>query len=184
MTDQQAPPFTGAPTKTALLIIDVQQGLFARPTPVYQADQLLGNITLLIDKARRAGVAVIYCQHANKGTLKRGSAAWQLHDALQPLTTETVFHKTYGNAFEETNLQATLAAKGITTLIVTGLVTHGCVKATCLGAVAEGYGVVLVADGHSSYNKNAADLIAAWNEKLGKQGIELRRADQIEFAAY
>jgi nicotinamidase-related amidase len=35
-------------------------------------------------------------------------------------------------------------------VILTGLVTHGCVKATCEGALALGYAAVLAADGHSS----------------------------------
>jgi nicotinamidase-related amidase len=38
----------------ALLIIDVQQGLFKKPT--YKADELLHNINALIDRAHRGGV--------------------------------------------------------------------------------------------------------------------------------
>ena len=36
-----------------------------------------------------------------------------------------------------------------------GLVSNGCVKATCLGGIKNGYKVILVKDGHSNFNKNA-----------------------------
>ena len=64
-------------------------------------------------------------------------------------------------------------------MIVTGLVTHGCVKATCLGALALGYAVTLAADGHSSYSKEAAPLIEEWNRKLGAAGAQVLPAVQI-----
>ena len=65
--------------------------------------------------------------------------------------------------------------------MVTGLVTHGCVKATCLGALALGYAVTLAADGHSSYSKDAAPLIEEWNRKLGEAGATVATASQIAF---
>jgi nicotinamidase-related amidase len=90
---------------------------------------------LLIRNARQADAPVFFVQHANRGTLTAGSQAWQLHPAIQPLAGETVIHKRHGDAFEETDLQAALVARGVRTLVVTGLVTHGCVKATCVGAL-------------------------------------------------
>jgi nicotinamidase-related amidase len=65
-----------------------------------------------------------------------------------------------------------------------GLVTHGCVKATCLGALQLGYDVTLVKDGHSSYSKDASRLIEEWNQKLNAQGCELKVASEIDFANY
>jgi len=47
-------------SKIALLVIDVQQGLFERPTPLYQAEALVKNINLLIDKARRANGGSVF----------------------------------------------------------------------------------------------------------------------------
>jgi nicotinamidase-related amidase len=65
--------------------------------------------------------------------------------------------------------------------VVTGLVTHGCVKATCMGAKDLGYEVILVKDGHSNFNKQAAKLIDEWNRKLGDGGAEPRLAEEIDF---
>jgi nicotinamidase-related amidase len=62
------------------------------------------------------------------------------------------------------------------------LVTHGCVKSSCQGAHELGYRVVLVADGHSSYSKDAARLIEEWNQTLSQATVELRLASQVEFS--
>ena len=168
--------------KTALLVIDVQYGLFERATAIYRAEQLIKNINALIEKARRAGAEVVFVQHANKGTLLYGSEAWQLHPDIHPLHTETIIHKRHGSAFKETHLQEMLNANGIQTLVMAGLTTHGCVNATCAGALELGYEVLLVEDGHSSFSKNAAALIETWNQKLHELGATLRTADAIEFS--
>ena len=166
---------------TALLVIDVQQGLFRKSTPIYRAEPLLNTITTLIERAHAAGVPVIYIQHASDKVLPFGSADWQLHARLRPGVDDLVVHKQHGNAFEDTPLHAELTGRGIGRVIVTGLVTHGCVKATCLGALALGYAVTLAADGHSSYSKDSAQLIGEWNRKLGEAGANVAPASQIAF---
>ena len=45
-------------SENALLIIDMQQGLFRGPTSPYTSDAVLLNIRLLIEKARQAQVPV------------------------------------------------------------------------------------------------------------------------------
>jgi aminoglycoside 6'-N-acetyltransferase len=55
---------------TALLVIDVQNGMFAADNPVYQGEQLLATIGGLIGRARAQAVPVIYVRH-NVGTAKR-----------------------------------------------------------------------------------------------------------------
>jgi len=165
----------------ALLVIDVQQGLFEKSTSIYKAEQLLDNLNTLIGGARRAGVPVLFVQHANEGTLAEGSEAWRLHPRIQPLPTELIIHKRHGNAFEETVLQQELESRRVRTLVVAGLVTHGCVKATCLGALALEYRIILVSDGHSSFSKQAAKLIEEWNLRLSGLGAKLRATGEIDF---
>ena len=81
----------------------------------------------------------------------------------------------------DTNLREELEQRKVNTLVLAGLVTHGCVRATCLGALEEGYKVLLVSDAHSSYSKDAAQLIAKWNEELGKRGAEVITAQSVKF---
>jgi nicotinamidase-related amidase len=167
---------------TALLVIDVQQGLFERANPIYEARQVLDNINTLIRDARIAGVPVIFIQHANENTLVRGSDAWQLHPEIQPLEGEPLIHKRHGNAFIDTELQEVLREKGVESLLVTGLVTHGCVRATSLGALDLGYRVALVRDGHSNFSKGSAQLITKWNQTLHEKGAELVDTAEVAFA--
>jgi nicotinamidase-related amidase len=164
----------------ALLVIDVQKGLFKKSTPIYKAEQLLENINALIRRAGRAGAPVLYIQHANK-MLVEGTDDWELHPELERLEAGVAIHKRQGNAFQDTNLREELEAREIRRLVITGLVTHGCVKATCIGAKSQGYEVVLVKDGHSSYSKQAAKLIAEWNEKLSEGTVELGATEEIAF---
>lgn len=166
---------------TALLIIDVQQGLFKKRIPIYKAEELLANINLLVRHAHERGVPVFYIQHSDGKTLVKGSPDWQLHPQLHYQRIDTLIHKQHGNAFEDTPLDAILKSKHITRLVITGLVTHGCVRATCLGARQLGYEVALVSDGHSNFSKDACRLIDKWNQKLAAQNCELIVTSQVTF---
>jgi len=179
MKESQSNPQTADQAAVALLVIDVQQGLFRKS--MYRADQLLHNINTLIDRARRGGVPVFFIQHSGAKTLVKGSPDWQLHPQLHLLATDPIVHKQHGNAFEDTVLDEALKSGKVTSLVVAGLVTHGCVRATCVGALQLGYRVILVRDGHSSYSKQAAKLIDEWNQKLGAMGAELKSTSEIEF---
>jgi nicotinamidase-related amidase len=165
----------------ALLVIDVQQGLFARSTPIYHADDLLKNIGTLVDRAHRAGVTVFYVQHSSEKILVEGSDEWQLHPRLRPLTKDRIIHKHHGSAFQDTPLREELEARHIGRLVVMGLVTHGCVRATCVDASTRGYQVTLVSDGHSNFHKQAARVIAEWNHKLSDVTAQLKLTQEIDF---
>ncbi len=163
----------------ALLVIDVQKGLFDKSTPVYEAGKLVYNINALANCAHRAGVSVFYVQHCNGSWLAPGSEGWQLHAGLRPLAADCSIQKRHGSAFQGTGLGKELETRTISRLIVTGLVTHGCVKATCLDAMKLGYSVTLVKDGHSNFHKKAADVIAEWNQKLNEGGVELKSTQEL-----
>jgi nicotinamidase-related amidase len=167
--------------RVALLIIDVQQGLFRKSTKVYKADELLATINDLVERAHAAGAPVVYIQHSNEKVLPWGSDDWQLHPALHRTSADSIIHKLKGNSFEQTELDNEMASRGVGAVVVTGMVTHGCVKSTCIGARELGYRVVLVADGHSSYSKDAARLIEEWNAQLSHGIAELRTASEVEF---
>lgn len=167
------------PSNTALLVIDVQIGLFSKATPIYRAEALLRNINTLSGQFSQVGKPVFFIQHSNQKLLLKGSENWQLHPDLNITRRDILIHKTHGNAFEDTNLKDELDLRGITCLLVTGLVTNGCVRATCIGAHDLGLRVVLVSDGHSTYTKNAASLIKEWNHKLGDGVVELYPAAAI-----
>jgi nicotinamidase-related amidase len=166
--------------QTALLVIDVQNELFAKPTPVYRAETLLANIRALVDRAHQAGVTVYYIQHTTD-SMPAGSEKWQLHPQLHPVDSDKLIQKHHGSAFQKTLLKNQLDAAGVTRLVIAGLVTHGCVKAACLDAKKFGYAVTLVTDGHSNFHKQAVQVIEEWQQKLSEAGVELKSTAQIEF---
>jgi nicotinamidase-related amidase len=165
----------------ALLVIDVQQGLFQRSNPIYKAQELLENINTLVERAHRADIPVFYIQHANKGTLVQDSDEWQLHPQMQPVERDFIIYKRHGNAFKDTTLGQELESRKIKKLVATGLLTNGCVKATCIAAQKLGYEVILVRDGHSNFNEQAASVIEEWHQKLGDGIVELRSTREIDF---
>lgn len=166
-------------TNTALLIIDVQSELFQKSTRVYKANEFLKRLRTLAGYAHNVDIPVIYIQHSSNAFLIQGSPGWQIHPQLQPLEGDPMIYKKHPSAFEGTELKELLDAKGIQKLWISGMVTHGCVKATSLDALKRGYQVVLVSDTHSSFSKDAAKLIAEWNEKISKAGAELLTTSEV-----
>lgn len=167
---------------SALLVIDVQQGLFERSTSIYNAGDLIVNINKLVDRAHANNAPVFYIQHSNQDSLVKHSPGWQFHPHIQPLTQDSIVHKQNGNAFEETGLDASLKARNVSCLVITGLISHGCVKATCLGALALGYEVTLVSDAHSNSGKQARKIIEDLNNKMVLKGARLMSTAEVAFS--
>lgn len=173
-------------TDTALLVIDVQKFMFAETDPVYQSTELLAAIDDLLAKARAAKVPVIYIQH-NGGPgkpLESGSEGWPIHPAIAPAAGELVIGKATPDAFHETTLQAELAARGITKLVVTGIQTECCIDTTCRRALSLGYQTTLVCDAHSTWDSrtlSAAQIIAHHNEALDGWFVTPKPASEITF---
>jgi nicotinamidase-related amidase len=131
---------------TALVVIDVQNGVVAN---AHQRDDVIGNISTLVDKARAHDVPVIWVQHTSD-ELPQGSDQWQYVDELQQSSSEPVVHKRYADAFEDTDLESQLATRGIGRLVVTGAQTDECIRSTLHGAFVRGYDAVLVGDAHTT----------------------------------
>jgi len=167
--------------KPAFLVIDVQQGLFERSAPIYQADDVLKKINLLAAAAHEKKIPVIYIQHENDTFLKKGTREWQFHDQIRPQEDDFLIAKLFRNAFEQTKLHQLLQDQQIDTIIASGLVTHGCVQATCLGGLELGYKVILAKDAHSNSSQTAVQIIEKWHTKLADAGVELLETSEINF---
>lgn len=139
--------------KQALLVIDVQRGLFdAAPRP-FEADLVVGRINALAARAREAGVAVLFIQHENTGELPHGSANWQLEQNLAVSANDLKVRKTTPDSFLGTTLQQLLTQRGIEQLVVCGYACEFCVDTTVRRAAALGYPVILAADAHTTHDK-------------------------------
>jgi nicotinamidase-related amidase len=134
----------------ALLIIDVQQGLCEGEGAAWESAAVIHRINRLAAHARASGVPVVFVQHEDFTELVHGSRAWQLADGLLAAPGDLRVRKTTPDSFLRTDLQATLAARGVTELIVCGMHSEFCVDTTTRRALALGYPVTLVADAHTS----------------------------------
>jgi nicotinamidase-related amidase len=131
---------------TALLVIDVQNGVVGE---AYDRDTVVANIGTLIDKARAAGVDVVWVQH-NSDELRSDSEPWQYVPELVRRESEPLVQKAYGDSFEETDLESVLAARSIGRLVVAGAQTDECIRSTLHGAITRGYDATLVGDAHTT----------------------------------
>jgi isochorismate hydrolase len=130
----------------ALLVVDVQTGVVAG---AHERDAVVANIVSLVDTARRQGAPVVWVQHFS-GELPRGSERWRIAPELAPAKGEPLVEKAYGDAFEETSLEALLSDLRVGRLVVAGAQTDACIRSTLHGALVRGYDVTLVGDAHTT----------------------------------
>ncbi|MGA2490180.1 MAG: cysteine hydrolase family protein [Anaerolineales bacterium] len=173
--------------KTALLIIDVQLGMFDESDCVYKGNELLDTIKTLISEARASSVPIIYIQHDGGGDdhpLRPDKPGWSIHPTIYPSKDDVIIRKRHPDAFQGTELRNELELLGIKHLIVAGLQTEYCVDTTCRRAYSLGYDVTLVQDGHSTWDTEhlkASQIIAHHNQVLGGWFVTLKNAAEIQF---
>jgi nicotinamidase-related amidase len=135
----------------ALLVVDVQNGVVAA---AHGRDAVVANVGLLVERARREDVPVVWVQHAGE-QLAQGSDQWQIVPELAPDPAEPLVHKLYGDAFEDTTLETALSDLGVGRLVVVGAQTDACIRSTLHGAFVRGYDTTLVSDAHTTEDQTA-----------------------------
>lgn len=152
--------------KTVFVIIDVQRNILShvsgeRADAVRVAlDQVVGRLAALADRARARGVPVIHVQHdgAPGHRLEKGTDGWHIRAELGPAPGEPVVNKTSCDSFLGTNLLALLRTSGASHLIIGGCMTPYCIDTSVRSAVAHGFDVTLLADGHTTCDIGALRL--------------------------
>ena len=140
-----------------------EHGLIEEMEPYFSAvDRIIPKIARLIAAARAARLPVVYCaisssvadcsdvsrQHRDlRIAAPPGSREAQILDELRPLPGEIVLSKTCGGVFNGTHIDTVLRNLGVDTLIVTGVVTNGCVENAVRDASDRSYRTILVGDG-------------------------------------
>lgn len=132
--------------KTALVVIDMQKDIIAK---AYQRDEVIANISSLIQKARLENVPVIFVQHSDN-SMTIGSDGWQFVSELAHKESEVLIHKKFGDSFEDTSLESELAKLNVGHLVITGAQTDACIRSTLHGAFTRGYDTTLVSDAHTT----------------------------------
>ncbi|MCD7441547.1 cysteine hydrolase [Streptomyces lincolnensis] len=173
--------------RTALLVIDVQNDVVAG---AHRRDEVVAAIGSLVDRAREEGVPVVWVQHSDE-ELTKGSEGWAYVPELTRRDTEPLVHKSYGDSFEDTELEAVLAGAGVGHLVVTGAETDACIRSTLHGAFVRGYDVTLVGDAHTASDKSAwgappteqvvahTNLYWTWQSAPGRSAAVTGAADVV-----
>ena len=86
---------------TALLLVDIQRGLFVPPLEPHQGDQVVARIAMLLERARAQCTPIFHIRHdgGERSALAKGSPGWFHHPAVAPRGDEPVIEKCHSSAF-------------------------------------------------------------------------------------
>lgn len=176
-----------SPGKKALLIVDMQHGLFYAPQQPFGAEKLLANINILISRARDKKAPIFAARHTGPegSPLAESSPLTQLIPQLAiDAESDDVFVKRYPNCLRDTMLLASLQQAGIEELVICGMKTEYCVDTTCRAAADLGFQVTLISDAHSTTDNgliSASQIIAHHNQTLSGPFVQLATTADTEF---
>jgi nicotinamidase-related amidase len=161
------------PARTALLLLHWQNdlampsGRLSRDMPQrLAADHTIDHVQAALKVSREKGILVVYVNASHRpgypevapkpsslsssiakaGGLMRGSWGAEVIDQLRPLAEDIVIYNYSSSAFAYTELDLILRNKGITDLVLTGLVTNWIVESTARDAVNRGYNICTLSD--------------------------------------
>lgn len=136
---------------SALLLIDIQNDYFEGGLNELTGSREAGiNAQKLLRYFRGRSLPVIHIQHLSNRSdaafFFPGTKGAEIHPCVTPLETESVITKHTPNSFYRTDLHARLQAKGITELVICGMMIQLCVDATVRAAKDLGYGCTVIQD--------------------------------------
>jgi len=148
------------PQTTALLVIDFQNEYFDGRMPIPDGKAALNNAKRLIEMADDSGMPVFHIQHVTPSgapIFAEDGATVAFHSDIQPAGNHVVVRKSSVSVFPSTDIDAQLKAKGIKTLLISGLMTHACVAGATRDAVPLGYDVIVADDACATRDLTGAD---------------------------
>jgi nicotinamidase-related amidase len=149
--------------RPALLVIDFVRAYLVPGSPLYAGvEQTRDDCVLLLKAARAAGIPILHTNVAFQPGGRDGGVFFRkvpalrcfergahpelaaFAEGLEPIAGETVITKQYASAFFGTNLSSTLTAMGIDTLLIAGVSTSGCIRASAVDCCQHGFIPVVV----------------------------------------
>ena len=146
--------------KTALLLVDVQQGLDEQRWGERNNPQAEENIARLLKRWREQVHPVIHVKHNSleaNSPLRPEARGNAFKPEAAPLPAEPIFEKTVNSGFIGTNLESYLREQGITDLVIVGLTTDHCVSTTTRMAGNLGFDISLVSDATATFDRTGTD---------------------------
>ena len=152
--------------RPALILIDFAQAYYDSASPLFGSEgcrSALESALRLREIAHACGVPVVLSEvkyrkgGADGGIFFRkappltcfveGETTQAFASGLAPREDEFIVTKQYPSAFFGTSLSASLTSAGVDTLILTGVTTSGCVRATCVDSMSHGFVTLVVREG-------------------------------------
>jgi maleamate amidohydrolase len=159
--------------RPALLVIDMTVGFTSPVSPLHcELEDAVAAIEQLLDVAREKSLPVVYTTvsygEGEKAVAKafiekvpallaltEGSPFTKVDPRIAPLPGEPVLNKLFASAFFGTSLQSLLAAHHCDSVLVTGSSTSGCVRATAVDVLQNGYRLVIPREAVGDRNPTA-----------------------------
>jgi nicotinamidase-related amidase len=182
--------------RPAVLVVDIVRAYLEPDSPLYAGvEDAVTSAARVVDAAREAGVPVIFTRvefapgGADGGVFYRkvpslrvldaGSPLAEFPEAPRPRADEIVVTKQYASAFFGTSLASTLTAMGVDTVVVVGLSTSGCVRASAVDALQHGFVPIVVRDAVGDrdprpHEANLFDLDAKYADVVGEADVVSR----------
>lgn len=141
----------------ALLIIDMQTGSFEE-APRHNAATVVANINRIAAQFRKQNMPVIHIQHDGtaEGCFLPGTHEWSILDTLHVKPSDIMVSKTANDSFYNSDLKKILDEHSVKELVITGCATDYCVNSTVRSALSKDYNITVVADGHTTADRDAA----------------------------
>lgn len=194
MTDPSNTPFVGSlqlGKRPALVLIDFCRAYFDVKAPFYLgSDSCLKSASKLLQEARRQHIPIFHTRvnftpgSADGGVFMKkvpmlevfteGNPFAELMPEVQPLPNEPVIVKQYASAFFGTSLASTLHSLSVDTVVIAGVSTSGCVRASAVDAMQHAFIPVVVRDavgdrGESRHEGNLFDIQAKYGEVIDEE---------------
>lgn len=177
----------------ALVLVDLVEAYFNPEAELYMGtDDCLASASRVLAGAREAGIPVIHTKVSfaaggvDGGPFFKKIAALRhfvgdgplgaIRPEVAPLPDEIVITKQYASAFFGTSLSSTLNGLGVDTLIIVGVSTSGCIRATAVDTIQNGYVPLVVRDAVGDrdpkpHEANLFDLQAKYAEVVSEQTV-------------
>lgn len=189
-----AVPFGRRP---ALIIVDMSNGFTSPDSPL--GGQFAPEVTAmatLLQQFRQQGwpvffstvvyrdatAASVFRQHLPALNILTPASHWvEIDDSLKPEPGEVIVEKTVPSAFFATGLDAQLRAAGADAVVVGGLTTSGCVRATVVDALQYNWPVWVVPEtcgdrNLAAHQANLHDMAAKYAELVPLAAAQVRLA--------
>jgi len=183
---------TGIGSSPALVVVDMCRGFIDPSSPLgFECEEVIKANIKLVQKFRAQKLPVIFTTTIYRdisdasvfrskipalNILEPESDAVSFIDELAPLSNEMIIEKKFPSAFFDTNLAAYLQNLNIDSVIISGVTTSGCVRATALDAMQNNFLTTVAEDcvgdrDQDAHHANLFDLKKKYADVLPLKNI-------------